>query len=184
MNPTVWTQTLETTHWQQQTITPMCSAAQWQPICIINTRSTTLSGKRWCAGVILVMISTSSLFALTRNWRILCWENNHCLPNTHAFFARDIIGTLLSIAREIGLWGRNCCPAVLWTSKQPSSRRRQNTHQAHLFVLGFSRIDFWEVESWHLWRSSNPSANRSAWVWKLNKGSRNGNLKIFCSARN
>ena len=31
---TVWTQRLETVHWQQQAITEMCSASQRQPVCL------------------------------------------------------------------------------------------------------------------------------------------------------
>ena len=52
---TVRTQRLETVHWQQQAITEMCSATQWQSICRYTHRSLDFTeGEVWsgevCAG--------------------------------------------------------------------------------------------------------------------------------------
>ena len=50
-----------------------------------------------------------------------------------------------------------------------------------LLVPGFSRIDHGQVESWHLWRSSDPAAHLRSRVRKLNERSGTGSVKGICS---
>lgn len=39
------------------------------------------------------------------------------------------------------------------------------------------------IESWHFWWSSNLSAQKGYWIWKLNERNGTGNMEGFCSGR-
>ena len=51
----------------------------------------------------------------------------------------------------------------------------------HLIVPAISRIDHGEVESWHLWWSSDPAAHQRSRVRKLNERSGTGSVEGICS---
>ena len=94
--------------------------------------------------------------------------------------------------RRTGLSERNWCLAKTGTSSTTAAhqaRLNQAVHQGsgqewwllHLLVPGISRIVHGEVESWHLWRSSDPVAHQRSRVQKLNERSGTGNVEGICS---